>query len=125
MAKRTLNPYRLEAVIRVEEPCDTDHRIELQERESDCRVIKVHLTLLELFDERCGERIDIDFQADGQRGLWAQAGTDTSKFCSLDRLMEFKRISPESLVVEGGESKHLPTLIKQINCVVEICFVRP
>lgn len=81
-----------------EEAGHADDRIELEQRKSDGRVIKVYFSLLELFDKRGGKRVHINFQAERQHGFRTQARTDTSKFCSCDRLMEPERITPKSLI---------------------------
>ena len=87
MAKCTLNSNRFQVAVGIEEAGHADDRIELEQRKSDGRVIKVYFSLLELLDKRGGKRVHIDFQAERQRCFRTQARTETCEAAQCARVI--------------------------------------
>ena len=63
-------------------------------------------------DQRRRERLAVDLQADGQRGLGADAVADAAVLRARDGAVELKRIAPERLAAEGVEAEGLPAFLE-------------
>jgi hypothetical protein len=68
-------------------------------------------------DEIRRKRVHVDFQADGECGLRADADAHPAKFGAFDRSMKFERIAPERFVAKSVEAKdfHLATLVMRLR----------
>jgi hypothetical protein len=105
MAEGALDADGAKAPSVIEEPGQSDDRIQLEKRQRRRWIVEVHLAVLQLTAELAGERIGIDLQADAQCGLRADARADAAEARPLDRLMELERAAPELLVAERVEAE--------------------
>ena len=60
-----------------------------------------------------GTRVDVELQADSERGRRAHAGPDAAEARAADRLMQLERVAPEALVAERVEAEDLPPEVEQ------------
>ncbi len=70
-----------------------------------------------MLEEIAGQSIHIDLQAQGKSIRRTQSWTDSAVRRAFDRLMEFQRVSPESLVAESIEAEDLSSLPYQLDRV--------
>ena len=103
----------------MKKPCDTDHGLHIQQRQRDGRIIEVDLASFQLRDELWRKRLEIHFQAHGERGVRAHPGTHTAKHVARDSQMEVERIAPEGLVPEGVEAEGLLALPQHLDGVAQ------
>src|SRR5262249_52567579 len=74
-------------------------------------IVEVDGALVELFADRPGQRIDVDFQSGRECRAGGEARTNTTVRRAFDRLMELERVSPEGFVAERVEPERLPALL--------------
>src|SRR5690606_1997193 len=102
----------------VQERLDADDRIQLEQCERGCRIVEIYLAGRNLLLERLGQGIGINLEADRQRGLWRDAGTDATILFTGHRLVQLQRIAPEGLAAERVVAKGILALIKHGTCVL-------
>src|SRR5690349_22125250 len=107
MTERTLDANRSQGPRRVEVSLNAEYRIQLQQSQRHSGIVQVHRAHLDLLDERLGQCVHVDLEADGQRGFWADARAFTTQRCALDSFMELQCTTPKLLVAEGVKPKDL------------------
>ena len=62
---------------------------------------RLTLPALICFFKAVRQRVGVDLEADGQRGLRRDAGADAAVLLAGDGLVQLKRVAPEGLAAEG------------------------
>ena len=100
VTKRALDAHRLDAAVRVGEGGDTDDGVELEQGDGRGWIVEVDLGRFDLLLQSARQRVCIDLEANGQRGFWRDARTDTAVFLTGNGFMQLKRVTPEDLAPE-------------------------
>ena len=124
MAQRALNADGLQRSAGCEESLDPDDGVELEKRDSHCRVVQVDGTSFDLSSLLGRKRVEVDLQADCERCSRTDAGTDAAERGSFNRTMEFQRVSPEGLIAERIESKRLPAVRHFVHGIRQNVLIR-
>ena len=88
VAQRTLNADRTQVAGRVESTRQADDGIEPEQRERRAGIVEVDLAGAQLVDQRPGQRVGVDLQADGQRQRRADARADAAILLAGDGLVQ-------------------------------------
>jgi hypothetical protein len=118
-----LDSHRLKLARCVEETCDANDRIELQEGKRGGRIIEVHGTVSETLPKGCGERVQIHFQPNSECGSGTHARTNSAQFGACDGLMKPEGATPESLIAKSIEAESAASLIEHSAGVPVDCIV--
>lgn len=78
MTQGTLNPNRLERSGGVEEAGHADNSIQFEEGQGRCRIVEIHLAMVESRKEIGGEGVHVDLEAHRQGGFRTDAGTNAA-----------------------------------------------
>ena len=73
---------------------------------------RLTLPALSLLLQSVRQRVCIDLEADGQRGFWRDARTDTAVFLTGNGFMQLKCVTPEGLAPECLVAESLSALIE-------------
>src|SRR5690348_14195244 len=112
MAECALDAHRLDAAIGVGEGGDTDDRVQLEQRDRRRWIVEVDLACRELLLQSVRQRVRVDFEADGQRRLGRDAGTDTAVLRTGNGFVQLERVTPKGLAAESVVAESPPALIK-------------
>src|SRR2546426_342371 len=118
MTERALDAHGPQVAAFVEDAGHSHYGVELQERHRRGRVVEIDLAGLQLLDQGGWQGVDVHLQADGERGLRADAGADAAVPLAGDRLVQMERVSPERLAAEGLEAEGASPLVEHLGGVV-------
>ncbi len=100
MTKRALDAHRPDAAVGVGEGGDADDGVELEQGDGRGWIVEVDLGRFDLLLQSARQRVCLDLEANGQRGFWRDARTDTAVFLTGNGFMQLKRVTPEDLAPE-------------------------
>ncbi|TMA16177.1 MAG: hypothetical protein E6J85_18830, partial [Deltaproteobacteria bacterium] len=105
MAKGAGDAQRLDAARAIRRRLDAHHGVEIEEREGRRRRLQIDLSRLDVRDERCRQRIGVDFETnrEGRRRIDRRDG-----------FVELNRVGPEGLVSEGIGAEDLLTIVESL-----------
>jgi hypothetical protein len=89
---------------------DADDRVELEQGQGRRGRAQVHLPGAQRAAHAARQRVDVDLQADAERGLRAHAGADAAVARALYRPVQLERAAPELVVAEVVEAEDLAPL---------------
>ena len=89
MADCALKSNGSKASARIEESCDSQHRIQFKQIQGDRWVIQVDLSDFQCANDRLRKSVNIDLESHSSGGGRAYSRADASKFRSFDRLVKF------------------------------------
>jgi hypothetical protein len=89
---------------------DADDRVELEQGQGRRGRAQVHLPGAQRAAHAARQRVDVDLQADAERGLGAHAAADAAVARALDRAVQLERAAPELVVAEVVEAEDLAPL---------------
>ncbi len=93
-------------------PFDADHRVQAQQFDRHRRVREIDLPGSQRLDDRQGQRLHIDLQANRQRGDGIDRGDD---------LVHPQNVRPQLLVAEGIEAEDRLSVAQRLFAVAPGC----
>src|ERR1700732_5182345 len=112
MTKGALNAHGAECAFFVEPACYAQHRIQFQQRERGGRITQIDFALFQCCYQSRWKRIHVHFESQCQRPARTSPRAYASQFCTFNRLVELKRVTPKSFIAESGKAKCLPAGVK-------------
>ena len=88
--------HRLDAAVGVGEGGNPDDGAELVQGDSRGWIVEVDLARLDLLLQSVWQHVCIDLEADGQRGFWRDARTDTAVLLTGNGFMQMKCVAPKA-----------------------------
>src|ERR1043165_4097229 len=117
MTKRTSDADRLKTAVVIERAFHTDDGIQLQQRERRRRIVEIHTPVLQLLDERFGQRVGVDFQADRERRLRTHAWANTAELLAGQCALQLQSVRPECFIAERIKAESLFAFVEHPLCV--------
>ena len=84
----------------------------LSKRDRRRRIVEVDFARRDLLLQGIRQRVGVDLEPDGQRGLRRDAGADAAILLAGDGFVQLKRVAPEGLAPEGVVAEGLAALFK-------------
>src|SRR5579872_1163736 len=118
MAERALDADGAKRSLRIDETGQANYRVQLEEGDGRCGILEIHFSEFQCRDEVGGKRVDVDFEANGERGGRTYSWAYAAKLCAFDGLMELESVAPEGFVAECVEAKSLFALFGHLPRVL-------
>src|SRR5687767_10490101 len=100
MTERALDAHGSSSAVRVQKSRYSNNGVRFQKGDRGRRIVHIDLPRLYRRDKIGGERIGVYFQAETERGLWAQTGADAAELRADDRLVQPQLIAPKGFIAE-------------------------
>src|SRR5215204_935405 len=100
-----MNGHRLESTrgvsLVVEDASHADDGAELQQAKRDRRIVEVDLAGADGIRDSGWNRIAVDLEADGERGLRTHTGADAAEVRALEGVVQPELVAPKGLAAKG------------------------
>src|SRR5262249_1080711 len=115
VAERTLNAHRSKISVLFKQPCHSDDRVELQQRQCRRGIVEVDLPLSVLLLWPRRHPIPIPLQSARKRSLGPPPAANSAVLLARDRFVQLQSIAPESLAAKGVGAKDAPAIVDHLS----------
>jgi hypothetical protein len=123
VADRALDSHRLQ-LGPLENTGNPDYRIQAEQTERRCRIVKIHGACFDLGYQIVGQCVDVCLQAQRSSGLRTQSLAHASQLRTRDDLMELQHAAPKVFVAKRLEAECLFPFGKQGHLVRRVIGLR-